>query len=266
MSGLTITHADAGGVVFAPKLQVLQAEQQGKALALTQACALVITDAASMAKANDIAVVCAALEKEIEARRLYLKRPLIDTGKAIEAIIDGVAAPLGLARRSLVGRIAAYDRQQREAAAAAARKAAEDAEKERARLQAIDDDEHRQKVAAERAKAEADARELETIIGTPVAAEPVKVEAAPVVRVAPVAVAAPVPPAAVTTRMVAKLIVDERHPALAAFRVGGELLITVNHAAVRRALDAGAVLNGGTTWPWAHIEMCEQVAMKAVRT
>lgn len=47
--------------------------------------------------------------------------------------------------------------------------------------------------------------------------------------------------------------------ALAVFKVGGEMLVAVNRAAVKRVLDAGGVL------PWAHVKLVEQVAMKAVR-
>lgn len=260
MSGLTIAHKDpAAAEVFAPTLEVLKQDVADKAAALVAAAGFEISDAASFAKANDMATVMHATEKAIEARRLYLKRPLTDVGRLIEGAVDGVAAPLSLARKSLIGRIAAWDKKQKDAAAAEARKAQEAAEAERQAKQKLADEAHAKEVAAAQEKARQDAAELEAIMGSPVKPEPVVVAPAPVVKVEPVAVAAPAPPSAVTTRMVPELVVDEDHPALAAFKVGGEMLVQVNRAAVKRVLDAGAVL------PWARVVMREQVAQKAVR-
>lgn len=260
MSGLQITHKDpAAAEVFAPVLEVLAQATADKAAALVASAGLEITDAASFAKANDLATVMHATEKEVEARRLYLKRPITDVGRLIERAVDGVAAPLSAARKALIGRIAAWDKKQKDAAAAEARKAQEAAEAERQAKQKLADEEHAKVVAAAKAKADADAKELEAIIGAPVVPEEVKVAPAPVVKVEPVAVAAPAPASAVTTRMVPELVVDEDHPALAQFKVGGEVLVTVNRAAVKRVLDAGAAL------PWARVVMREQVAQKAVR-
>lgn len=259
-AALTIKHTGAAAEVFAPTLEVLKQEVADKSAALVQASAFDITDADSMAKANDLATVMHATEKEIEARRMYLKRPLTDTSKAIEAAVEGVAGPLSAARRSLVAKIAAWDKKQKDAALAAQREAERKAEEERAAKQKIADEEHAAKVKAEQEKAAREAKELEDLLGTPVAPEPVKVAPAPVVEaVKPAPVAAPVAPSAVTTRLVPELVIDESHPAIAQFKVGGDLLITVNRAAVKRVLDAGGSL------PWAHIRMVEQVAMKAVR-
>lgn len=260
MSGLSITHSDpAAAEVFAPTLEVLKADVAGKAAALVTAAGMEITDAATFARANDLATVMHATEKEVEARRLYLKRPITDVGRLIERAVDGVAAPLSLARKSLIGRIAAWDRRQKEIAAEAARAAAAKAEQERAAAQKLADEEHAKVLAAAKAKAEADAKELEAIIGSPVVPEEVKVAPAPVVKVEVAQVAAPAPASAIAIRMVPELVVDEDHPALAAFKVGGEVLVQVNRAAVKRVLDAGAVL------PWARVVMREQVAQKAVR-
>lgn len=257
---LFIHHTGAAVEVFTPSLEVLKSGVADKAAALVASSVFDITDAASMAHANDLATVMHATEKEIEARRLFLKRPLTDTAKAIEAVVDGVAGPLSAARKSLIAKIAAWDRKQKDAALAAQREAERKTEEERAAKQKIADEEHAAKVKAEKERAEKEAKELEAILGTPVVAAPVAVAPAPIVApVKPAAVAAPVAPSAVTTRLVPELVIDETHPALAAFKVGGEMLVTVNRAAVKRVLDAGGSL------PWAHIKMVEQVAMKAVR-
>lgn len=259
-AALTITHTGAAAEVFAPTLEVLKQAVADKSAALVASSAFDITDADTFAKANDLATVMHATEKEIEARRLFLKRPLTDTAKAIEAAVDGVAGPLSAARRSLVGKIAAWDKKQKDAALAAQREAEKKAEDERLAKQKLADEEHAAKVKAAQEQAAKDAKELEDLIGSPVEVAPVKVEPAPVVAaVMPAAVAAPVAPSAITTRTVPELVIDENHPALAAFQVGGEMLVTVNRAAVKRVLDAGGIL------PWAHIKMVEQVAMKAVR-
>lgn len=259
-AALTITHTGAAAEVFAPTLEVLKQAVADKSAALVASSAFDITDADTFAKANDLATVMHATEKEIEARRLFLKRPLTDTAKAIEAAVDGVAGPLSAARRSLVGKIAAWDKKQKDAALAAQREAERKAEEERAAKQKAADEEHAKQVAAAKAKAEQDAKELADLIGSPVEVAPVVVALAPVVAaVKPAPVAAPAAPSAVTTRVVPELVIDENHPALAAFKVGGEMLVSINRAAVKRVLDSGAVL------PWARIEMREQVAMKAVR-
>ena len=259
-AALTIKHSGAAAEVFAATLEVLKQDVADKSAALVASSAFDVVDAGTMAKANDLATLMHATEKEIEARRLYLKRPLTDTAKAIEAAVDGVAGPLSAARRSLVGKIAAWDKRQKDAALAAQREAERIAKEQQEAAQAKANEEHAAKVKAEKERTEKEAKELEAILGTPVAVAPVVVAPAPVVApVKPAAVAAPVAPSAVTTRLVPEIVIDEAHPALAAFKVGNENLITVNRAAVKRVLDAGGVL------AWAHIKMVEQVTMKAVR-
>lgn len=255
-----IKHEGAAAEVFAPILEVLRADLVNASLALcASADALTITDAASFAKANDLTTCLHSKEKEIEARRAYLKRPLIDVGRAIEEIVGKPAAALSSARKSLIGKIAAWDRRQKEIAEAAARKAQEEAEAERRRLQAIADAEHAAKVAEAKAKAEAEAKELEAITGTPVVAEPVKIAPAPVVRVAPVAVVAPVSASAVTSRMVPKLVISDPRKVAALYQCGMEVLVKLDEAAIKRALESGAIIDG------ARMEMVEQFAQKAVR-
>lgn len=257
---LVIKHTGAAAEVFAPTLEVLKQDVADKSTALVAASSFEITDAATFAKANDMATVMHSTEKQIENRRLYLKRPLTDTARLIEAAVDGVASPLSAARRSLVGRIAAWDKKQKDAALAAQREAERKAEEERLAKQKLADEEHARLVKAAQDEADKQAKELAEVLGTPVEAKPVEVAPAPVVAaVKPAPVAAPVAPSAVTTRTVPELVIDESHPTIAQFKVGGELLININRAAVKRVLDAGGVL------AWARIEMREQVAMKAVR-
>lgn len=256
-AALTITHAGPAAEVFAPTLEVLKQDVADKSTLLIASASFEITDAASMAKANDLATVMHATKKEIEARDEYLKRPLLDTQRACKSIIAGVLDPLVLAHRSLVGSIAAYDKKLKDAALAAQREAEKKAEDERLAKQKIADDEHAARVKAAKDAADQQAKDLEEILGKPVEVAPAKVEPAPVVQVVkPTAVAAPVAASAVTTRTVPELVIDENHAAFAAFKVGGEFLVTINRAAVKRVLDAGGVL------PWAHIKMVEQVAMR----
>ena len=257
---LIIKHEGAAAEVFAPILQVLRADLVDGSIALSaSANALEITDTQSFAKANDLATVLHAKEKEIEARRAYLKRPLIDVGKAIEAIIAKPFDALSASRKSLIAKIAAYDRKQREIAEAAARKARDEAEAERQRLQKIEDDLHAIRVADAKKKAEAEAAELAEIMGEAVAVETVKIEPVAVVKAAPVAVAAPLPASAVTSRMVPTLEISDPKKVAALYKIGNEILVTIDKAAVKRALESGAIIEG------ARIVMVEQFAQKVQR-
>lgn len=255
-----IKHEGAAAEVFAPILEVLPKDLVDVALSLSgKAAGMAVTSAESSKEANDLAAQMFAKEKLIEARRAYLKRPLIDVGKAIEAIVDAPASALSSARKSLIAKIAAWDRKQKDEAEALLRKAREEAEEERARLQAIADAEHAKAMQMMRDHAKAEADELAALMGAPVEPEPVKIVAAPVVKVAPVAVAAPVASSAVTTRSVPTLVVDTAHPAFLMFTFNGVCLISVDRAATKRYLESGAKLS------WARMEMVEQVAMKAVK-
>jgi hypothetical protein len=257
---LIIKHEGAAAEVFAPVLEVLTPVLNAQALALSMSAdAVLITDVASFTKANDLAALLHAKEKEIEARKAYLKRPLIDVGKAIEAIIAKPFDTLAASRKSLIAKIATYDRKQKEIAEAAARKAREEAEAERQRLQKIEDDLHAIRVADAKKKAETEAAELAEIMGEVVAVEAVKVEPVAVIKVAPVVVAAPLPASSVTMRMVPTLVITDARKVAARYQVGNEILVEVNKSAVKRALESGAIIDG------ARIEMVEQFAQKAVR-
>lgn len=257
---LVITHAGAAAEVFAPTLEVLKQDDADKATALVQASTFDITDTGSFAKANDLATVMHGTEKEIEARRVYLKRPLTDTARLIEAAVDGVAAPLSAARKSLVGKIQAWDTKQKAAAAEAQRKAKEEADRQQAEAQRIANEEHAARVKAANEEAAKQAKDLEEILGKPVEVQPAAV--APAVMVAPIKpapIVAPLPPSAVTTRTVAKLVITDPRKIAAAYQVGMEILVRLDEAAIKRAIEAGAIVEG------AHIEMVETVAMRGVR-
>lgn len=250
---LIITHQGPAAEVFSAKLEVLKAEQQGKASSLVEASAMTITDAATLARANDLVTVMHATKKELEARAEYLKRPLLDTQRAMKSIIDGVLAPLEMAHKSLVGRVAAYNKKLFDDAAAEARRRNDEAIAAQRAKQKEMDDAHAANLAADQAIKDREAAEMEAILGKPVPVEKVVATPAPIAQIAPVApIIAPVQASAVATRLVPELQIEETHPALAAFTVGGEVLVTVNRSAVKRVLDAGVVL------PWAKIVMVEQ--------
>lgn len=254
---LVIIHRGAAESVFTAELQVLSQDQADKSKLLVAASSFEITDAGSFAKANDMATVMHATKKEIEARDEYLKRPLLETQRACKAIIAGVLDPLALAHRSLVGRIAAYDKKQKDAALAAQREAERIAKEQQEAAQKIANDEHAARVKAAKDAADQQAKELEEILGKPVEVAPAKVEPAPVVQaVKPAAVAAPVTPSAVTTRLVPNLVITDPRKIAATYQVGMEVLVQLDRAAIKRAIESGAIIDG------AHIEMVEQVAMR----
>jgi ATPase subunit of ABC transporter with duplicated ATPase domains len=185
-------------------------------------------------------------------------------------VVANLADPLDLAKKSMQGKVAKYEAAEKAKADAArlaaeeqARKEREAAEKERARLQAEADELHRQEVAAAEAKAKADAEELAAVLGKPVEAKPVEVAPAPKIELpatpapAPVAVAEPAKPSAVQVRNVPVLVIDD--PKLVPAYVGGQELRTIDRAAVKRAIEAGA------TVPGARIEMQPQTAMARQR-
>lgn len=259
MSALTIKHTGAAAEVFAPSLEVLHQTVADRSAALIVASSFEVADAASLARANDLATVMYAVEKQIDARHEFLKRPLLDTTRLVKAAVEGVAGPLTTARKSLIAKIAAWDKKQKDAALAAQREAERIAKEQQEAAQKIANEEHAAKVKAEKDRAEQEAKELEAILGTPVAVAPVVVVPAPVVAVVkPAVVAAPVAPSAVTTRMVRKLIIHDARKVAATYQVGMEILVRIDEAAVLRAIDAGAIVDG------AHIEMVEQTVMRRV--
>ena len=241
------------GTADRPLLVVFEAAQaaQWQAMA-TQAGALAITDAASFDAANALLVTLHNAGKEVEARKAALKRPVIDTGKAIDQVVARVAEPLDAAKRSLQGKVAAYQAEQRRIADEARRKAEEaariereKAEAERARAQAEADAKHAAAVAAAKAAAQAEADELAALLGTASAPVEVVVAPAPVIQARKVEVqqVAEAPrSSAVVTRMVPTLEIADA--SLIPISIGGIELRPVDTAAVKRAIAAGLVVPG----------------------
>lgn len=249
---------------IAAPLQVIEPELGLSAGNLVQAIKVLdIVDAATFEAGNGILIKAHTTLKELEAARVRLKKPITELGKAIDGVVASVADPLEAAKRSMQGKVAAYQRQEQAKADAARReaeaKAAAEraaAEAERARLQAIADAEHAANVAAANAKAEAEAKELEAVLGAPVVAAPVQV--APVVKVeaakVTVQAVAPAPVAsAVQTRKVQKVEFTDRM--LVPINCGTFTLRPIDEAAVLKALKAGALI------PGARLVEVEQLAM-----
>ncbi len=211
--------------------------------AAAKASSLIVTDAESLKTADATLVQLHSMAKAIEARRVELKKPLTDLGKAIESVVAQIAEPLSEAKRSLLGKISAFNRIQAEAEDKARQErlvAQARAEAERARLQAIEDDKHRKALADAKMRAEAEAAELEAMLGSPVKAEPVAVAAALVVKAEPVA-AVPIPVAvkseAIQTRTVRKLEIFNADDV--PIKIGGQLIRPINESAVKEMLAAG---------------------------
>jgi F0F1-type ATP synthase membrane subunit b/b' len=217
---------------------------------------LKITDTLTYQTGNRLLTEAHTALKELEAARVKLKKPITDLGKAIDGVVAGVADPLEKAKRSMQGMVAAYDRAQREALEKAQREAEEKirqereaAEKERARLQAIADAEHAAKVADAKAKADAEAKELEEILGKPVESTPVQVAPATVVAAAApttvIPVAAPLPKAVAQVVQVPVLTVTDP-AALAAFLVaqGRADLVEFKMRDIKAMHDAGVPVAG----------------------
>lgn len=247
MTAHTLTHQ------IAAPLEVIPADLGLKAQTLATAIGVLnITDAATFEAGNRILMDSHVALKELEAARVRLKKPITELGREIDRVVASVAEPLDLAKRSMQRKVAAYQRAEQAKADALRREAEEKAriereaaEAERARLQAIADEEHRQKVAEAKAKAEAEAKELEAILGKPVEAEPVKVAPAPKIEAAKVevqAVAVAPVASAVQTRKVQRVEFTDRM--LVPVCIGTHVLRPIDEAAVKKALLAGAVIPG----------------------
>ena len=262
MTALTITHA-----ISAP-LRVIPDELGLSAKNLTTAMTVLdCVDAATFEAGNRLLIESHATLKKIEAQRVALKRPIADLAKAIEGVCSSVAAPLDDAKKSMQGKVATYQRQEQATADALrreaeerARIAREAAEKERASLQAAADELHRQQVAAAKAKAEAEAKELEAILGKPVEVEAVKIAPAPVIEAAKVVVqavaVAPLLKAAVQTVVVPTLVVSDAG-ALAAWLIANSR----GHLVEFKMREIKALHDAGIPVPGVVIEQREQVRM-----
>lgn len=232
-----------------------------------RAAALVIADADTFKAGNLLLIDIAAQVKEIEARKAVLKRPVIDLGKAIDTVVAASLAPLEAIKKSMQGKVIAYQTEQNriakeaaDKAAAEARAAADLAEKERARLQAIADAEHAATVADATANAKAEADELAAMLGSDVAPEPVRVAPAPRIEsVKPAVVAAPAPvvlSSAVQVRETPVHVVTNP-AALAAFACANGMadLINFDVPAIKRHMAAGV------TFPGVEIQMRKDTVM-----
>lgn len=221
-------------------LEVLPADLGLKAQNLaTAAKVLEVTDAATFDAANRILMDMHAAAKAIEARRVELKKPITQLGKAIDGVCANVAEPLDVAKRTLQGRVVAYQRAEQEKADRARREAEEKARQEREAAER-----ERQRLQAEAdAKAKQEADEMAAILGKPVEPEKVTVEAPTFTPApSPPITAAPVKATAIQTRKVKKLVIDDE-AAVPAY-VGGQCLRPIDSGAVRRALEAGIAVAG----------------------
>jgi DNA polymerase III gamma/tau subunit len=265
MTALTITHH------IAAPLEVIDAALGLKAQNLTQAIKVLdVVDAATFEAGNRLLIDSHQALKDLEAARVKLKKPITELGKAIDSVVAKVADPLEAAKKSMQGKVAAHQRAEQEKAAKAQREAEEKAriereaaEQERARLQAIADAKHAAEVAAAQAKAEAEAKELEAVLGKPVEVKVADVAPAPKIAAfvpapTPPITAAPVKAAAIQTRRVKKVVIDDER-AVPAY-VGGECLRPIDSGAVRRALEAGIAVAG------CRIVEVEEVGMARARS
>lgn len=248
MTALTVTHH------IAAPLEVIPSELGLKAKNLAQAIKVLdVVDAATFEAGNRLLVEAHQAAKDLEAARVKLKKPITDLGREIDKVVAGVADPLDAAKRTMQGKVLAYQKAEQAKADAARREAEEKAriereaaEKERARLQAEADEKHAIEVAAAKAKAAAEAQELEAILGKPVAAEPVQVAPAPVVQAVAVKITetpiAPVIATAIQTRKVQKLVIDNEADVPA--YVSGINIRPIDTTAVRKLLAAGVAVPG----------------------
>jgi hypothetical protein len=262
---LTVSHQ------IAAPLQVVPDELGNKAQTLAIAIKhLDVVDAATHEAGTRMLLESHQALKDLEAARVKFKKPITELGKAIDTVVANLADPLDLAKKSMQGKVAKYEAAEKAKADAIRREAEEkaakeraEAEHERARLQAEADEKHRQEIAAAEAKAKQEAAELAEILGKPVEAKPVEVAPAPKIELpatpapAPVAVIEPAKPSAVQVRNIPVLVIDD--PKLVPAYVGGQELRTIDRAAVKRAIEAGA------TVPGARIEMQPQTAMARQR-
>lgn len=242
-----------------PQIAALKDETLASALSLaTEAKALSIKDAESLAVANALYKRIDGLNKAIKEQRLEITRP-IDALK--DAIMDAerlATKPLSDAREDLGKRIFEMDRElarQRQLAEAKARKEAEEkAAAERARLEA-ERQEIIRKQQAEHAEAERAAKEQADLFGTE--AEPIpEAEPPPPVVVVPVVDAVMIPPAlpksAVrgSTRTKLKIHDASKIPR----DLAGVVLLIPDDKAIEKLMKAGVEV------PGCHLETVEGFA------
>jgi hypothetical protein len=214
---------------------------------IAAASAIQVVTAENLDAANASAIALHAAEKALTDHVERIKKPLNSVLKAVRECHANAEAPLLAAKRSIHDKLAAWKaaetrRMQEEQRRRddAQRRAREEAEAERKRLQAIADQEAKNK-----------ADELAKLIGEPVEVKPERIE----VKAAPVVPATPIPapkPLAIQTRMVPELVIDD--PRLVPAYVGGVEVRPIDRAAVKRVLQSGVAVEG------ARMVVREQVA------
>lgn len=222
-----------------------------------------ITDDGSLEIANAVAVRLAQALKAIDARDKELRGPLKQTLDAVRDVTDAIREPIERAKRALVNKIGLFDQARKQAREKLLEEAKAAHAAELAKMQAD---------AAAKAKAaqdekEREAREFAELMGeappAPTAAPappPASSFASQVLSTLPSAPAkAPEPTvtASATMKRVQRLrIID---PSKIPWKIGSDVLMSPNEAAIMRVLKAGAVLEGAELY-WE-----EQASLKPTR-
>jgi hypothetical protein len=207
---------------------------------VAEAESLAINNPETYQRAQQVLIGLHEVEKAVEARRIELKRPLTQFGKAIDEIAHKLADPIGAAKRSMQAKLMAHKRAEDAKEAAAKREAEERVRQEREALEA----ERRRLEAEALAKAEAEARAAAEVLGVPVEPKPEPV-VVPVAAAKPMEVPSiPTTPkaSAVTTRRDKKLVIDD--PSKVPFRIGDIQLMVPDPQAIKHALVMGLDVPG----------------------
>lgn len=204
---------------------------------VADATAAACTDLATKRKAEGTLLRLHDALKAVESRRVDLKKPITQMGRAIDEIAAKLTAPMDIAKRSLQGRIVAFDRIESERVAAEQRAADEKARRE-----------HEDAIAAEKAKAAAEAKELAEVLG-----EYVEVAPKPVPEPVPTPIVATPKSTAVQVRVDTEVQIDDA--SLIPQRIGETVLMIPDKAAIKRCI------NLGITVPGCRLIEVERVAM-----
>ena len=98
--------------------------------------ALKVVDDESAAEATDLGVQCAAIERAVEEARKYFKAPALAFSKNIDAFANAYKDKAQAAKRSLSGKLGAYQRKKEEEARELLRRQQEEARKLQAQAEA----------------------------------------------------------------------------------------------------------------------------------
>lgn len=251
-------------VLPAPSFEVIPAAMVGDIMAHIKTAELIpVIDKDTLDIANAAVIALHKDSKDLTEHAESIKKPLNSLLKAVRECISNAETPLLGAKQKLQARIAAWHgleckriAEEKAKAEAERAKAVAEAEAERKRLQAIADAEHAEKVAALRAKSEDEAKVASELFGTVESPTAVPKPPKPIVvaaTVAPVAVLAPAPKSAVTTRTVQQLEIE--NPIEVPCMVGGQVIRPINEAMVKKMLLAGVHI------PGCRLIEVEQIAM-----